>query len=306
MLAQEIIGADYYKDFWQYDPSTDLWTRKADFAGGERYGAVGIGIGNKGFIGTGFNGYESIAKNDFWEYDPVTDIWVKKADFAGTARTYATGFSIGQSAYLGFGLSKELVNLSDLWKFTPSDIVLPLHLISFTAECGGKENILRWITEQELNSSHFDIERSVDGNNFKNIGSVTVGNSSNQNHYSFTDFLPSLTATNYYRLKITDKDGSFTYSNIKSIGNSSAGFSVSITPNIIKSGNINFSIKTVALSSVMLTIINLQGKVLYTQQFTATSGSVNKTISIANFPKGIYLLKALSGKESRTMKFVNE
>ena len=58
------IGAanEYFADFWEYDPSTNVWTQKADFGGGARSGAVGFSIGSKGYIGTG-------GANDFWEYD---------------------------------------------------------------------------------------------------------------------------------------------------------------------------------------------------------------------------------------------
>ena len=58
----------HYKDFWEYDPATDKWTRKADFDGTERSFAAGFSIGSKGYIGTGGN--PGIYYNDFWEYDP--------------------------------------------------------------------------------------------------------------------------------------------------------------------------------------------------------------------------------------------
>ena len=59
----------YYDDFWEYTPSTNSWAQKADFAGVERTGALGFSIGDKGYVGTGFNFYEGYEK-DFWEYTP--------------------------------------------------------------------------------------------------------------------------------------------------------------------------------------------------------------------------------------------
>ena len=64
------------KDFWEYDPDNDTWTRKADFGGTARSNAVGFSIGNKGYIGTANWGNSS---DDFWEYDPATDIWTRKS-----------------------------------------------------------------------------------------------------------------------------------------------------------------------------------------------------------------------------------
>ncbi len=90
------------KDFWEYDPAANTWTQKADFGGTARYSAVGFSIGSKGYIGTGDDGWSSIAK-DFWEYDPAANTWTQKADFGGTARDCAVGFSIGSKGYIGTG-----------------------------------------------------------------------------------------------------------------------------------------------------------------------------------------------------------
>jgi hypothetical protein len=68
-------GSNFYlnptelKDFWEYDSALNNWTQKADFGGTARTDAVGFSIGNKGYIGTGWqNG--SLTK-DFWEFDPA-------------------------------------------------------------------------------------------------------------------------------------------------------------------------------------------------------------------------------------------
>src|SRR5438309_254969 len=59
-----VVTFAYRKDFWEYDPSTNVWTQKADFGGTARHSAVGFSIGGKGYIGTGFDGS---FRNDFWE-----------------------------------------------------------------------------------------------------------------------------------------------------------------------------------------------------------------------------------------------
>lgn len=101
------------RDFWEYDPSTDSWTEKANFGGVARYGAAGFSIGNKGYIGTGgdsaYHGH-----NDFWEYDPSADSWTQKADFGGAQRNFAVGFSIGAKGYIGSG------NFNDFWEYNPT------------------------------------------------------------------------------------------------------------------------------------------------------------------------------------------
>jgi hypothetical protein len=91
--------------------------------------------------------------------------------------------------------------------------VLPIYLSSFTGENEGNTNHLYWVTEQEINSSHFDIERSKDGIDFYPMGRA---NANETNPYEFIDEVPLL-GDNYYRLKMVDTDGSFSYSKIINI-----------------------------------------------------------------------------------------
>lgn len=106
---------------------TYVWTQKADFGGTARNRAVGFSIGDKGYIGTGFDG---VARKDFWEYDPTTDSWTQKADFGGTARYDAIGFSIGNKGYLGTGY--DGARQKDFWEFDPS-----LNIWTQKADFGG-------------------------------------------------------------------------------------------------------------------------------------------------------------------------
>jgi hypothetical protein len=50
------------KDFWEYDPATNTWTQKADFGGTARYSAVGFSIADKGYLGTGTDGFHLIRR----------------------------------------------------------------------------------------------------------------------------------------------------------------------------------------------------------------------------------------------------
>lgn len=111
------VPATYYNDFWEYNPSTDIWTQKANVPEQGRTNAVGMSIGNKGYIGTGFYYYDT-RKKDFWEYDPATDVWTRKADFPATERFDAGAFSIGSKGYVGTGWYYSGFN--DLWEFNPA------------------------------------------------------------------------------------------------------------------------------------------------------------------------------------------
>ena len=107
-----------YDDFWEYDPGTNSWTQKADFAGGPRYHAVGFSIGNKAYVGTGRMPSGSYS-TDLWEYDPVTNVWTAKANFPGNARRGAVSFVINNKAYVGTGQSTT-GNANDFFSYDPA------------------------------------------------------------------------------------------------------------------------------------------------------------------------------------------
>jgi len=75
-----------HKDFWEYDPATDAWTRKADFAGKAREGAVAFSVANKGYVGLGANlRLPEYDYKDMWKYDPSTNQWTPSISFPGSA-----------------------------------------------------------------------------------------------------------------------------------------------------------------------------------------------------------------------------
>jgi len=126
-MGRDATGSNSNK-FWEFDPSDSSngldinnnplgkWTQKsvpATLTG--RYVSVGFSIGNKGYIGTGFDGNNYL--KDFWEYDPTTNSWLQQPDFGGEGRGYAVGFSIGSKGYIGTGANNGLNPLSDFWVF---------------------------------------------------------------------------------------------------------------------------------------------------------------------------------------------
>lgn len=91
-------------DLWEYDHTTGKWTKKEDFPGEGRYGAVGFSIGNKGYIGLGRAPGNGNVYSDLWEYNQEDDSWTKKADFPEKAgRISASVFVINGMAYILFG-----------------------------------------------------------------------------------------------------------------------------------------------------------------------------------------------------------
>ena len=146
--------------------------------------------------------------------------------------------------------------------------------------------MLDWTTSKEINNSHFDIERSSNGTNFLTIGKVEGNGSSSVNQsYQFIDPNP-INGINYYRLKQVDKDGSFKYSNVLSINNSSNNQSVLIYPNPITS-NLTIEVKGNSTDSYNLNIINSRGEVVKTYCLN----SLKESYYVGDLSAGAYLIE---------------
>jgi hypothetical protein len=160
------------KDFWSYEPTTDIWTQKADFPGTARKGSASWGQFPTGFIclgeDVGFN-----YMNDLWEYNYFGDSWVQRADYPGTGRTNAVSFIQQDLGFVGTGYdgvfkddmyayrrilgAEKLVNTSNT-KIFPNPIVT-----DFTVQ-------------SDLNGVELQLI-SLDGKNVTNALSITKNNS---------------------------------------------------------------------------------------------------------------------------------
>lgn len=174
--------------------------------------------------------------------------------------------------------------------------LLPIELISFTAERFENEIKLRWSTATEQNNDYFTLERSANGNDFYAIGEINAaGNSTSEIKYLFTDDLP-VTGINYYRLKQTDFNGNFTYSNIImadfSSGHNGIYFITDITIHkVFISGTI---------ASGIITIYDLSGEMILSQN--ASEGTT--VIDIQKLKPGFYVIQYIAGTVNEQKEFI--
>jgi N-acetylneuraminic acid mutarotase len=116
----QLDGTDtgFRKDFWEYDPATNTWTQKADFAGLAVENAVAFAVGGKGYVCLGRTAYNSTYTKTVYEYNPTNNTWTKKTDFPGVARTASISFVINGTAYVGLG---GFAVLKELWQYNPAN-----------------------------------------------------------------------------------------------------------------------------------------------------------------------------------------
>jgi N-acetylneuraminic acid mutarotase len=102
---------------WEYEPTTDTWTQKANFPGTARYGASCFVIGDTAFLGTGSNNVPTNYLFDFWMYVPATNTWTQLANYPGGHRNHGNAFSIQNYGFLGTGLVTNSVVTNDFWRY---------------------------------------------------------------------------------------------------------------------------------------------------------------------------------------------
>ena len=187
-----------------------------------------------------------------------------------------------------------------------TDCALPLTLLNFTATKTNNTVSLAWQTTNEVNTSHFTVQRSLDATSFSSVGNVTAkGNSTAINNYSFNDDVASIKSGKiYYRLQMVDKDGKFTYSKIASVDILSNGNFLVVYPNPVKDQLI--IVTNTAVSKVEIRITDQSGKLVSQQRFESVqAGALNK-INVAALAKGVYYLQFVTGSDKQTTKFIKQ
>jgi len=108
----------FLNDLWEYDPSNDSWSQKANCPGPAREWGVAFGIGNKGYVCSGRDNW-TVFLSDLWEYDPLSNSWTQKTSLPAGGRYRAVGFSIGNKGYVGTGNDAVPNNFQDFWEYDP-------------------------------------------------------------------------------------------------------------------------------------------------------------------------------------------
>ena len=150
---------------------------------------------------------------------------------------------------------------SPIW-YTKIVTPLPIELLSFTGEYTSKGNQIKWTTASEINNDFFNLERSSDGKNFESIVIIKgSGNSSQELNYGFLDiWAPE--GINYYRLKQTDFDGKFSYSNSIALRSLKKDELFLVYPNP-GSGSFVVSVKDFSTEGYDIRITNSIGQIVF-------------------------------------------
>jgi hypothetical protein len=161
-------------------------------------------------------------------------------------------------------------------------------------------NDLDWTTTREVNVSEFVVERSSDGVQYEAIGNRPAQQTySGNNDYSFIDSLPA--PTSFYRLRMIDMDGSYSYSAIKEVSHAAA-ISITCYPNPVIN-LVNIRIDDPNISSYRYSVITVDGRTLQPGMIESGGAGQQTSINLAAAPKGILIMRVQGADNGATAVF---
>jgi Secretion system C-terminal sorting domain len=179
-------------------------------------------------------------------------------------------------------------------------VVLPLELLDFKAINNKSTIDLLWQTASEKDVSHFDIEQSTDAKIFSKIGETKAKGSASD--YQFTT-KPPTGAGGYFRLKMVDLNGDFTYSKVVSLA-FGKDLSATAYPNPVRN---ELTIDAFSEGKFLnIEVLDVLGRSIYQKRAQNTEGSKLLIVNTLTWNSGIYFLKITDGKTVFQQKVVKE
>ncbi|MBD0289058.1 MAG: T9SS type A sorting domain-containing protein, partial [Flavisolibacter sp.] len=214
---------------------------------------------------------------------------------AGRTLTIRLYFSSGSTSAGRYAMLKDMVVKGVAATLSP----VPLQLLSFDGAVEGQHAKLWWRTTNEVNTSHFVIERSSDGRTFTAIGRITSRNMTTLNDYAFTDSA-IISGRTYYRLRMVDNDETFKYSAVISIEVKNPSI-VAVYPNPAQS---TIWVSHPAAGKGTIQIFTANG--IKVKELNIVPGTVQTSITISSLSNGQYFVRYSGDKEKATLSFLKQ
>jgi hypothetical protein len=188
-------------------------------------------------------------------------------------------------------------------------IILPVTILNFSASYVSANNVkVSWSTTDEVNASYFEVERSSDATNFMGIAQVNASESLNPIHsYSINDQLYNINSNIvYYRLRIVDKDGKYTYSKVVAVKLDQPENILSVYPNPVDN-YATLNLYAEKPGTGMLRLVDNSGKQIMTRSFTVNNGNNSLLIDqLGVLPRGIYVIQVLVNNNLYNQKIIKK
>ena len=177
-------------------------------------------------------------------------------------------------------------------------LVLPITLLSFDGKLQANEVLLKWVAENPDRFNRFEIERSIDGIKFDKMGILAVQNNST---YNFSDKELPNSKVVYYRLKMIDNNGVFSYSTVVTIKLPVRFSNALVYPNPTI-GELNIKLYQPLFTNSTLQVLDVTGRMV--KQQSVSANNVNIQLDVNDLSAGRYFIKITNNKQVINQSFV--
>ena len=163
-----------------------------------------------------------------------------------------------------------------------------VNLLDFKTRKKNNSVLLEWVTDTVSATKYFEIERSSDGNTFNKIGEKLAKNVKTKTSHTFLDEHPL--PVNYYRLKLINEDGGYSFSKVIAVNQNGAFYST-IQPNPFMQ---SFAVHTFLASPqpIKIQLLDMSGRLM---RYKSTMGVVGNNKlefdDVGSLKPGIYMVR---------------
>ena len=186
------------------------------------------------------------------------------------------------------------------------NLTLPVKLISFAGNLNNNKISLQWAVAENENNDHFEVEKSIDGNDFITAAIVMASEKSGTEGYSLNETMKSEKV--YYRLRMFDNNRVATFSKTLLFENkiitTGSGLKIVNNPAIDK---LSLSLSSTNDQSLEIKVYDLAGHMQLNQKINVYQGGnlINLPLS-STFKTGMYAVEVSSGSERQVAKFLKQ
>ena len=218
-----------------------------------------------------------------------------------TTTPFTRSTALGQN---GYALQVSIPSFSSFYFANKATTLLPLNLISFTGSLVNYSCQLQWITENENGTKQYILEQSINGSNFVPVTTVAANNTQSKSTYNYTDATVNKLVSTivYYRLKIVDATGKYSYSDIVIISLPGITSSVIVRPNpVLNEATIDINVPVT--ENVQWQLTDNYGRTIMQKGILLIKGANTFKINVSHLPRGIYYLKVKGDTINQNVKF---
>lgn len=205
-----------------------------------------------------------------------------------------SGYVTGNTNSVSFNYDERRFTLGTYSKYNS----LPIKLIYFTALPDGNRVRLNWEAANEQDTRIYEVEKSLNATSYTHLSTVTSRQLS-QSSYVDYDNAPVI-GWNYYRLKIIDKSGSFSYSPVRAVKFEKGKEEVKIFP-VPATDVLNVQLPSSYVNNVSLQLLGIDGKFISTLKPSVNNVQINVSI----LASGTYVIRMVkTNGEIENYRFV--